>query len=82
VNRDAAEALNKAAGSLTVPTLLVGSQRRDRIHRGIVAVRARCRGISAHEAPERSPALAYPPPAPPAPAAAAPPAAPEAGAAK
>jgi glutaredoxin len=79
VNRDAAEALNKAAGSLTVPTLLVGSN--------AVAGYTEESWHSALDAAgyprTKLPSVRLPSPTPPpTPAAATPPATPEAGAAK
>jgi glutaredoxin len=80
VNRDAAEALNKAAGSLTVPTLLVGSNAvtgytEESWHSALDAA-----GYPRTKLP--SVKLPSPTPPPPPPAAATPPATPEAGGAK
>jgi len=82
VNRDAAEALNKAAGSLTVPTLLVGSNAVTGYTEESWQSALDAAGYPRTKLPSTRLPSPTPPPAPPAPAAAAPPAAPEAGAAK
>ena len=82
VNRDAAEALNKAAGSLTVPTLLVGTN----VVTGYTEESWHSALDAAGYPRTKLPSVRLPPPTPPpapAPATAAtPPATPEAGAAK